>query len=181
MTAGVVHNYAKALAELMQERRLSDLVAATAETLCDRLKDRELTLLLRHPKVPAELKKELLQKMVPPETPQEFINFLSLIVDRGRQDLLVKIMAAVVELIIIEQGYEKATLVSARPLTEAQEKMFLNKLETLWRIKIHPEFRVNPNLIAGLIIQRGDKLYDCSVNGQLSKIKAFLMEQETIV
>jgi F-type H+-transporting ATPase subunit delta len=90
-------------------------------------------------------------------------------------------MAAVVELIIIEQGYEKATLVSARPLTEAQEKMFLNKLETLWRIKIHPEFRVNPNLIAGLIIQRGDKLYDCSVNGQLSKIKAFLMEQETIV
>jgi F-type H+-transporting ATPase subunit delta len=179
MKSPAVHNYAKALVELMKERDLLDLTRATAETLCDYLKDRELALLLRHPKFPSEGKKTLLQKMVPPETPQEFSNFLSLLVDRGRLDLLAEIMEAVVELSLMEQGFERVTLVSAQPLTEEEQSSLRNKLEALWQIKIRPEFRVNPNLLGGVVIQRGDKLYDGSLNGQLSKIKEILMDQET--
>ncbi len=179
MVTPAVHNYAKALVELMKERDQLDLTRATAETLGSYFKDRELILLLRHPKFPAEGKKVLLQKIVPPGTPQEFLNFLNLIVDRGRQDLLTKIMETVLQLVIMEQGYETVTLISAQPLTEAEQKSLLNKLEAIWQIKIYPEFRVNPNVLGGVIIQRGDKIYDGSLGEQLSRIKEILMDQIT--
>lgn len=180
MTSTAVHNYAKALVELMKERGLLDQTRKTAETLRDYFKERELTLLLMHPKVPPEEKKVLLQKIAPPAMPQEFLNFLNLIVDRGRSGLLTKIMEAVVQLTITEQGYEKVTLVSAQPLTEEEQRLLRNKLEALWQVKIYLEYRVNPNLLGGIIIQRGDKLYDGSLAGQLFKIKQMLMDSETI-
>ncbi|MGE5607336.1 MAG: ATP synthase F1 subunit delta [Bacteroidota bacterium] len=175
MNSPAIHNYAKALVELMKERGLLDLTRETAETLSDYFKDQELMLLMGHPKIPPEAKKALLQQIAPPEMPQEFLNFLNLIVDRGRSQLLVKIMEAVVQLAIVEQGYEKVTLVSSQPLTEQEQESLRNKLEALWQVKIYPEYRVNPNLLGGIIIQRGDKLYDGSLNGQLSKIKEMLM------
>lgn len=180
MTSAAVHNYAKALVELMKERGLLDLTRETAETLRDYFKARDLTLFLMHPKVSPEEKKALLQKIAPPGMPQEFLNFINLIVDRGRSGLLAKIMEAVVQLTIAEQGYERVTLVSAQPLTEEEQRSLRNKLEALWQVKIYPEFRVNPNLLGGIIIQRGDKLYDGSLDGQLSKIKEMLMDLETI-
>ena len=180
MTSPAVRNYAKALVELMKERCLLELSRATAEILSDYFRDRELALFLRHPMVPANEKKSIFEKIVPPGTPQEFLNFLKLIVDRGRQDLLAEIMEAVVRLTLTEQGIELVTLVSAQPLTEEEESSLWNKLEAIWQVKIHPQFRVNPNILGGIVIQRGDKIYDGSLNGQLARIKEILTDQARI-
>ena len=89
-------------------------------------------------------------------------------------------MVAVVQLSLMDQFFERVTLVSAQPLTEEEQSSLRNKMEALWQIKIRPEFRVNPNLLGGVVIQRGDQLYDGSLSGQLSKIKEILMDRETI-
>ena len=178
MSSPVVRNYAGALVELMREQNQLEATDQIVENLISYLKVPELTHFLRHPKVPAAEKKVLLQKLVPLETPQEFKNFLNLLVDRGREDLLTEILETFKGLSILEQGYEIVTFISAQPMTEAEKRMSLTELEALWQIKIYPEYRVNPNLLGGIIIRRGDKLYDGSLNGQLSKIKEILINKD---
>lgn len=177
MTSPVAPNYARALVELMKEQKLLDITRETAENLISYLKNSEITLFLNHPKVPNVEKKALFDKLLPPGTPQEFINLMNLIVDRGRQHFLIKILEKIVQLSILEQGYEIVTFVSPQPLTIAEQRSYLKELEALWQIKIFPEYRVNPNILGGIVIQRGDKLYDGSLNGQLSKIKKILINQ----
>lgn len=178
MISPAVNNYARALVELMKDRDLLDITCQTAETLISYIKTPELTQLLRHPKVPGDEKKALFQKLIPPETPQEFSNLLNLLVDRGREDLLIKILETIVQLSILEQGYEIVTLVSAQPMTEKEQKSLFDELEALWQVKIFLKYRLNPNLLGGVIIQRGDQLYDGSLKGQLHKIKETLINKD---
>lgn len=174
MTTPVAHNYARALVELMKEQGLLDITRETADTLSSYFKNSEIISFLKHPKVSKDEKKVLLQKLISTETPQEFLNFLNLIVDRARQNLLPEIMERIVRLTIVEQGYEIVTLVVAQPMPEEEKKTIINKLEDSWQVKIYPLFRINPNLLGGIVIQRGDKLYDGSLIGRLEKIREVL-------
>ena len=180
MTFPAIPSYAQALVELMERQNLLDITSATAQTLTGFFKDRELTLFIKHTLVPPQEKKALLQKMVPPGTPREFINFLNLVVDRGWGRVLPEILETVVRLTILKQGYEIVTLISAQPLTEEEKRMIQDELEAVWQVEIYPEFRVNPNLLGGIVIQRGDKLYDGSLQGQLDKIKKVLINQDQL-
>ncbi len=171
MTSPVVHNYARALVELMKDQAQLDITREIAETLIDYFKKQELIFFLRHPKVPTGEKKEFFRRLVPPETPQEIFNFINLLIDRGRLNFFIEILNKIVQLTILEQGYEIVTFISAQPMTEGERKSILGELETVWQIQIYPEFRVNPNILGGIIIQRGDMLYDGSLNGQLGKIR----------
>ncbi len=178
MTSRVAYNYARALVDLMKERDSLEITREVAEVLIHELDDSEIVSFLNHPKTPLEEKKAILKKLAPPETPQEFMNCLDLIVERGRGGVLIGILKNIVEMVLLEQGYEIVTLISAQPISEAEGRFISEKLENLWCKKIHLKYRVNPNLLGGIIIQRGDKLYDGSLVGQLSEIRESLSEPE---
>lgn len=175
-----VTSYAQALVELMQERDLLDITTVTAKTLTGFFQDREVVLFIKHTLIPPQEKKVILQKMVPPGTPREFVNFLNLIIDRGWGRILPEILETVVRLSIVKQGYEIVTLISAQPLTEEEKRSILGELVAAWQVDIYPEFRVNPNLLGGIIIQRGDELYDGSLQGQLYEIKKALINRNQL-
>lgn len=180
MTSAVVRNYARALVELMKEGNRLDFTGKLAEILIGYLKDRELMLFFKHPKVPLQEKKALFLKLLPSDTPQEIVNFINLIFDRGRHNLLLQIFEAIRRLCILEQGYEMVTIISAKPLTDDERGQIIKELESLWEISIYPEFRVNPNILGGIIIRRGDKLYDGSLMRRLTEIKDTFINQETV-
>lgn len=180
MTSAVVRNYARALVELMKEANRLDFTGKLAEILIGYLKDRELSLFLRHPKVSPQEKKTLFLKLLPSDTPQEIRNFINLVFDRGRYNLLLQIFETILRLCILEQGYEMVTVISAKPLTDEERGQIIKELESLWEISIYPEFRVNPNILGGIIIRRGDKLYDGSLMGRLNKIKEIFDSQEIV-
>lgn len=180
MNSAVVRNYARALVELMKEANRLDFTGKLAEILIVYLKDRELTLFLRHPKVPPQEKKALFLKLLPSDTPQEIRNFINLVFDRGRHNLLLQMFETILRLCILEQGYEMVTIISAEPLTGEEREQIIKELVSLWEIRIYPEFRVNPNILGGIIIRRGDKLYDGSLVGRLNEIKDIFISQETV-
>lgn len=178
MTSRVAYNYARALVDLMKERDSLDITREVAEILIQNLDDSEIISFLSHPKAPVGDKKAILKKLAPPEIPQEFLNCLDLIVERGRQGVLVKVLENIVEMVLMEQGFEIVTLISAQPISEAEQRFISEKLEAVWGKKIHLKYRENPNLLGGIIIQRGDKLYDGSLVGRLSEIKESLSDPE---
>lgn len=177
MTLQVEKHYAKALIELGCEKDIVTSIRNTAETLLPNLKIPEIVLFLNHPSVNKNDKKELVQHFLPEDTAREFINFLHLVIDRNLEKKLVSLIENVIDLAIQAEGFEIVTLISARLLSEEEQNILVYDLESRWSTKLFLKYRNNPNLLGGLIIQRGDKLYDGSLSGQLKKLQEILISE----
>ncbi|HEY8464692.1 MAG TPA: ATP synthase F1 subunit delta [Bacillota bacterium] len=170
-------NFAKAMVDLAQEMQLLDEVRQAAEELLPRLNLPEVRQYLLHPLVKADDKKSFCRKLIAASVPQVFINFVDLIIDRRHFRWLPRIMEETIKLAIKAQGYEIITLISAKELTKAETELIRKELEQHWSIRVFLEKRVNPSLIGGIVIQRGDQLYDGSILGKINQLRTILTGQ----
>lgn len=177
MRPPVVINFGQALVELAKEKQILNEIQTAAEELSSALKVPELVEFLNHPRVPAANKREVLLRFIPANAPQEFKNFINLVIDRNRQELLPAILEEVIKLALEANGFEVVELVSARALSEDEQSFIAKKLGDSWKKKISLKYRENPNLIGGIIVRRGDQLFDGSLAGQLKALKQFLIEK----
>lgn len=176
----VALNFSQAMVALAQEKNILDSVGKAADELLDALKIPDLVKYLSHPKVPATGKREVLKRLLPPDCPPEFTNFLNLIIDRRREGFLVSILKAVHDGILEAQGFKIVELISALPLSESEQDSIKKSLEKSWQAKVALQYRQNPNLIGGIIIRYGDRFIDGSLSGQLNALKHRLIEEVSI-
>lgn len=173
----IVNNYAQALIRLAEEKGLTKTVRNLSENFLKKLNIKEVILFLNHPSIKPGDKKGLLLKLLPEDTIQEFKNFLCVVIDRHQEKHLPKILEKVVDLAIQAEGFEIITLISAQVLPENEQKKILQNLEERWSTKIYLRYRENPSLLGGLVIQRGDKLYDGSLAGQLKQLREMMISE----
>jgi F-type H+-transporting ATPase subunit delta len=106
-----------------------------------------------------------------------FRNFLLVLNDNLRLDLLRAIYQAVRELYDERSGRMRVVVTSAVPLPDDQRDRLLHEL----REKYHKEpvlaTRVDPDLLGGLVVRVGDWLYDGSVRTRLQTIQKQLIER----
>lgn len=176
----VARNFSQAMVSLAQEQGILDGVQKAAEELLGALKLPELVKYLSHPKVPIAAKRDILNWLLPPQSPPEFTNFLNLIIDRCREDFLIPILEAVLDGILAAKGFKIVELISALPFDESEQDTIQKSLEKTWQAKVALKYRLNPNLIGGIIIRYGDQLIDGSLAGQLNSLKQQLIEEVSI-
>ncbi len=176
MSSQAAHNFGLALVELAKERNILTPIKEAADQLSDGLKTPEVNSFLSHPKIPNSSKKELLQRLIPEQTPQEFVNFLNLIVDRHREEILGAVLEVISDLTIEAWGYQTLELISACDLTEKEQLAITNSLAKTWGAKVYLKYRINPNLIGGIIIRQGDRMIDGSLSGQIKALKNLMLE-----
>jgi F-type H+-transporting ATPase subunit delta len=176
----VARNFGQAMVALAQEKNILDSVCKASEDLLDALKVPELVKYISHPKVPIAGKREVLKRLLPPECPPEFTNFLNLIIDRRREAVLVPILEAVLDGILEAQGFKIVELISALPLNESEQDSIKKSLEKIWKAKVALQYRENSNLIGGIIVRHGDQFIDGSLSGQLNALKQHLIEEVTV-
>lgn len=174
-------NYGRAMVELAKEKKILDQLVTVTKDLIQELQITELQEFLKHPKAPVTAKRKMLQYLISKnQVPPEFQNFLNLVLERRRENLLLPILEAIVDQALKAQGYQVVELISALPLPEEKQKSIGEVLEKAWHTKISLQYRENPNLIGGIIIRRGDELIDGSLSGQLSAMKRILISETNI-
>jgi F-type H+-transporting ATPase subunit delta len=72
-------------------------------------------------------------------------------------------------------GIEKITILSAIELDGVQKERLLGNLKKALHKPIILQFRKDPDLIAGISLQRGSLLYDFSLAGNLKKLRESLV------
>lgn len=177
MSSSVAHNFAKSLIELAKEKDSLEQVQNHAKYLSEGLNQADVQLFLGNPKIANGIKKEFIHKLLSPDPPQEFVNLLGLMIDRGYGRILRETLEKVVDLSIEAQGYEIVTVISIEPLSETEQSIIQSKLEKLWSTRLFLKHRLNPGLLGGAIIMRGDKLYDGSLAGQLHNLRQKLLRE----
>jgi len=101
-------------------------------------------------------------------------NFVQVLAQNRRLELLPQIQALYEELRHENEGVLEARIISALPINDEQTKQLVARLETKYQRKISAQVEIDPQLIGGVKIMVGDKVIDATVRGRLDAMAAAL-------
>jgi F-type H+-transporting ATPase subunit delta len=169
----VANRYARALADVLaatgEYRRvlqeLEDFHAAYRESA-------ELREMCETPAVPLAAKTKVLEAIITklgaaPVT----LNFLRVLLAHYRLPLLEEVIAAFRKIAYDRLGIAQIKISSAADLSEADEELLRARFRELTHKQAELEFRVERQLVGGIVAQVGSTVYDGSVRGQLQRIR----------
>lgn len=104
-------------------------------------------------------------------------NFLRVLAEENRVVYFESIISLMKEIWLEKKGIMKLSVSSAVPLSEKQENDLVKKLESVFNKGVVLEKNVDPDLIAGIMIQKDSVCYDFSISGNLKRLKQILMEE----
>ena len=164
--------YAKALLDVLYPARAEmgrEQLMKFAAVLTQQAEGR---LVLENPTVSTEKRKELLNKIgdaLALDVPIR--NFLGLLVERNRLDLLDEIVSTYETLLDEKLGVIRARVTSALELDSSQQAEVAARLQALTGKKVRMEVLVDPSLIGGLVAQVGSTIYDGSIRQRLQAFR----------
>jgi len=149
-------------------KQLHDFGAAYTESA-------ELRTFLASPAVSVEAKHAVIEKIMARLGASKIIrNFLFVIVDHRRTQLIPEVIAAFHQVIRRRQGVAEAEVSSTIELSAGQKKEIAATLARLTGKKIETKYALDPALLGGAVVRIGDTIYDGSLRSRLNQMRARL-------
>ncbi len=149
-------------------KQLHDFGAAYTESA-------ELRTFLASPAVSVEAKHAVIEKIMARVGASKIIrNFLFVIVDHRRTQLIPEVIAAFHQVIRQRQGVAEAEVSSTIELSAGQKKEIAATLARLTGKKIETKYALDPALLGGAVVRIGDTIYDGSLRSRLNQMRARL-------
>jgi len=163
--------YAKALLSLASDQKAGKAVNNDMKLIAETIGENEdLDKLLKSAVIKSELKKQTLNKIFP-KINKLSSNLFDLLVSNKRIDILEDIVTKYSILFDELEGKEKATVITAIPMTDKLEAKVLAKVKELTSKSVELENIVDDTIIGGFILRIGDKQYNASVANKLNNLK----------
>jgi len=102
--------------------------------------------------------------------------FILLLLEHRRLDLLGDILETLPVVWNERRGVATFEVSSVVALADAQKKRLKAELERLEGRPVFLRYSIDPGLVAGFSLQRGNVIYDASLKGHLTKIKESISE-----
>lgn len=175
MTA-LAHQYAAALADVALERQRTEKFQEELVSICKIYEESaDLRHFLTSPAVDAAAKRELIERLsVPLRLSAELKNFLFVVIQNRRTQLLEEIRTAFVSELHARLGVAEAKVTSARELSREEKQQLVRALENLTGKKVQATYGLDENLLGGTVVQIGSTVYDGSVRERLNRLRARL-------
>ncbi len=163
-TLGDEKDYSSRLQEL---RSVSQIMA----------EQKNLQNVLLTPFVPASRKQKIAREILDRLSLHPInIRFLMLLLENERFDLLPEIVALLPDLWNESRGISTLEVYSVVPLTDSQKSVLRERLERIEERPVALRFELDPSLIGGLSLRKGNIVYDVSVKGSLERIREKIIE-----
>jgi F-type H+-transporting ATPase subunit delta len=175
ISSAVVNRYANALADVVMGAGAGMApgdAAAQLHSFAQVVGDTpDLRNVLTSPSVSLPRKRAVISRIVELQGASRVVrNFLLVLSDHRRLDALAEVAAAFETIIDERLGFTHAAIQSAEPLRPEQQDALVSKLAEMTGKNVRPAYAVNPDLVGGVVVNVGSKVYDGSVRGQLAAI-----------
>lgn len=127
--------------------------------------------LLKNPSAGKEFKQELFAKAFADRVTAMTMQFLRLLIEKGREDNLELIKFAYQSLRRQDEGVIQAVVTTTIDLTEGERRKLVDKLTRASGKTIEAEFQTDQALIGGIRVSYESYVLDGSVNGALGRLK----------
>lgn len=174
----VSKTYGEALFELAAEEGREDEFLEEIMALKEILKrNPEFNKLMNHPKILKEEKLEVLNNVFEGRISAELTGFLRLIINKDRYSEMEEILDYFIDEVKQLKGIGIAYVTTAIPLSGAKQKEIEAKLlATTSFKKMEMHFRVDEELIGGMVIRIGDRVVDSSIKTKLFEMRRQLLK-----
>lgn len=175
----IVRRYARGLARavdrepelqacLEQLRALAGLIKTTPA----------LTYALTSAFIPVHQKKLMVEEILKrSELDPRAARLVRMLAEKQKMALLPEIVDELPGVWAEEKGIEVFEIDSAVDLTEEEKAELQRTLEEMWQKPVRLNFRLNPEIIGGLVLKKGNVYYDVSVRGGLLKLKEIVSQR----
>lgn len=172
--AAVARRYAKALFQLAKEQGNLERVASDLELISRFLEDPQLKELLESRRISSRKKKEIARELWGRHVSTAVLAFVELLFDKQRERILDAIIDAFGALLLADRNIAVAEVKTAFPLDAEAEERLRQALERYFKKKIQLRVSVVPELIGGVVVKVGDRVFDGSVAKRLALMEAHL-------
>lgn len=171
----IARNYAEALFELAETNGESELYADLMDAVASAIEtEPKVQGVLMSPRVTKPAKARLLAEALP-DAPRPFVLFLQAVVKRGRQALFRAIAVEYQALLDVKLNRVRAGVTLASEPNEAMRASIAQGLRTALGKEVIPTYRVDPEILGGVVVRVGDRVYDGSLRRKMLRLRRQLV------
>ena len=178
MISNISKRYARAFFEIAgEEKKLEQYYNELSQFSSVMSENKDLGGFLANPVFEQDVKKKVLEKIIGKMTLSPMtVNFLKLLVDKNRIDVLPDIDTCY--RLMMDEALQKTrvTVKTAFPLSADMQKYIMSNLKKLTGREAEVTVEDDKSLLGGIVIGVGDTLYDGSIKNQLNNMRNLLGE-----
>ncbi|OGT46036.1 MAG: ATP synthase F1 subunit delta [Gammaproteobacteria bacterium RIFCSPHIGHO2_12_FULL_38_11] len=163
--------YAKAAFSIAKSENKLLLWMDALKKLSLAVNDKKMASVLKNPNISKKQLCELLSVFAPQ---QSIVNFIQLLVDKKRLNLLPAIFEVFEADCANESGYISLLVSSAFPMDVQQREKITEILSKKLNSAVNIDFNVDEKLMGGLLIRSGNWVLDDTIKGKLARLKSAL-------
>ena len=172
----VAKRYASALFQIANEHQILGQVEEDLRVVKEVLEyNSDLKAVLKSSKLTIDKKKEIVKNAFA-SVNMYVLNTVLLLIDRHREDQIVEVTDQFLELANEAMGIAEAEVYSARELTDAErEALSATFAAKIGKKSLRIENIVDSNLLGGIRLRIGNRIYDGSLRGKLDRLERKLL------
>ena len=174
----VEKRYAEALVNISVEKNMIEKHQEELGLVANLYSSQEdLKNFLLNPKTDIDARKDLLRNVFKGRIQDEVLNFLLLLLDKGRIKYLHGIYEEYVRLAEEKQNILSMDIMTAAPLQSSQVESIKEKFGKLYKASsVKASVIIDQSLVGGVRVRIGDKLMDGSIKGRLKELQGILLK-----
>jgi len=172
----VAKRYASALFQIAKEQQILSTVEEELRVVKEVLQyNTDLKAVLKSSKLTIDKKKEVI-KAAFVSINAYVLNTLLILIDRHREDEIVEVVDQFIELSNNEMGIAEAAVYSIRPLTDSERAAISTTFAAkVGKKSLRIENIVDSELLGGVKLRIGNRIYDGSLRGKLNRLERKLL------
>jgi F-type H+-transporting ATPase subunit delta len=124
-------------------------------------------------------KEQMLGRILGGKASKEVLNFLKVLSRHGRLGIVRLVSRLAKKLHATARGMTDVEIRVATPLDDALRNEIQTQLRKVLGTEPVLSVKVDPSLIAGMVVRVGDRVYDGSVHNQLERVRAAMIDRAT--
>lgn len=177
----LVGAYSEALFEAAKKAGSLDAVSNQALTIENLVSsDPKLRSFMEAPNIPRETKEQVFVKVFGGRFDALLVNFVRLLIRRGRLDVLFASLASFRQHYRKHLGLASGEVYSAVELPDAQKKSLTAALEKRIGKKLEIDFKIDPKVLGGIRFRSGDILIDNTIAHRLVRLRRELLNARVV-
>lgn len=173
----IAKRYAQALIDIAKSENISysEISKNLSDVLLIMKPSKEIYEALTNPLIEISNKKDLVETIFGKDVDLTVINFLKLLIDKNRFDLIYDIVKTYNLLMDEINQIARVEVISAIDLDDVEKMKIKEKLTEKLQKEIYIKYEIDKSIIAGLIVKYEDQIADMSLSHKIEAYKTELV------
>lgn len=172
MISKAARRYSNALYSIAEEKSKINEIAADFTKVLEMMKmNRELEVFFQSPAIGKSKKLSIVKELFEGKLDQLSLNFMQLLITRGREALTQDVMSDFLNLKKEKDGIIDVRVTTTVELTQDEKNAMTRKLDEYTGKKSETTYKTDKSIIGGFVANFGDTILDASIKRQLELLR----------